>query len=74
MEPLEEMGYILHTKIINIVIKMRSENEEKLTADIWPAMLFSATKVGIFPPGVLEVAISHSTFPPSSSRKRSTLA
>lgn len=44
-----------------------------LTSAILLAMLFSTMKVGILPPGVLEVAMRHSVFPFSSSVKRSTL-
>ena len=43
------------------------------TLEIVLAIEESATNCGILPPGVLEVAILHSTLPLSSSWMRSTL-
>ena len=44
-----------------------------LTAEIELAMVLSTTNVGIRPPGLLDVAMRHSVFPPESSLILSTL-
>jgi hypothetical protein len=46
---------------------------DSITDAILPDILLSAMKLGILPPGVLEVAMHHSILPFSSSMMRSTL-
>lgn len=60
--PVRSASVLIHGALDDVIF----------TADIWPGILPSVMKVGILPPGVLDVAIRHSTVPSSNSSKRST--
>ena len=73
LEPSQEVWDVLSSHPHDQSIPMSHDHLDVLTAEIELAIVLSTIKVGMRPPGLLDVAMRHSVFPLGSCLTLSTL-